>query len=33
MVDFEEGFIDKTGKVVIEPEFSRAEDFQEAWPG
>ncbi len=28
-IDREEGFIDKTGKIVIEPNFSRAEDFRD----
>ena len=28
-VDLEEGFIDKTGKTVIEPHFGRAEDFRD----
>ena len=28
-VDREEGFIDKTGKLVIEPNFFRAEDFRD----
>ena len=28
-IDREEGFIDKTGKTVIEPNFARAEDFHD----
>jgi hypothetical protein len=28
-IDREEGFIDKTGKIVIEPNFFRAEDFRD----